>query len=85
MGSVVNLEEASAVPAVADDVTAGVGIRAARLLRRDRREERWVEAMPAGGARDLRGVRDSPGGKAGSGRVDGHSDRLSLSAARLTR
>jgi hypothetical protein len=39
--------------AVADDVAPGVGAGAARLLRRHRREQAWIEAELRGGARYL--------------------------------
>ncbi len=55
MIAVVDLEEAVAVAAVADDVPAAVAIRASRLLSGDGREQAWVQTVALGGRLDLRG------------------------------
>ena len=54
MPAVVDLEKASAVAAVADDIMPGVSIRAAGLLGCDGREELGIEPMAASRASDLR-------------------------------
>jgi hypothetical protein len=75
MPAVVDLKESSPVSAVADDVSPGVGVGSARLLRSNRRQELRVEPVAVGGSGDFGSVGDALRGQARCRRIDSHSTR----------
>ncbi len=84
MPAIVDLKDAVAVTAVADDVAPGVGTGSARFLGGHGGEELGVDPVAAGRAGDLRRESDALAGKSRGNRIDAHGSPLSHPVKRLT-
>ena len=77
MPAIVDLKNAMAVSAVADDVAARIGIGTTGFLSGYGGKKLGIESMSPGRARDLRCERDTLRCEAGSDRIDAHGSLLS--------